>query len=327
MQLSPQHRRVVDTDSGDSTAAYFREMVHHDLLTAGEEVALAQQFEAGKTAASQLITPTSTVTEQQREALESRVELGRVAKQRMIECNLRLVVSVARRYVGRGLVLLDLVQEGNIGLQIGVEKFDWRRGFRLSTYAHWWIRQGILRALSQHSRTIRLPSHLVARLGEADRAESALSAELGRQPTRDEIARRLDVDPAHLDAARQAARSPIALDTPARLGEDDMRTLAESLPDALAEHAGSRTVENADLSARLQRLLADLAPREREVLRLRFGLDGGSEQSLAQAGGEMGISRERVRQLQATALARLRRMPRLRLELADYADNSPYAAA
>jgi RNA polymerase primary sigma factor len=327
MRSSPQHRPAVDSETGDSTSAYFGEMVLHNLLTAHDEVELAQQLQAGTHATLQLAALASTHTQQQSEELEVLAEAGRLAKQRMIECNLRLVVSVARRYMGRGLALLDLVQEGNMGLQIGVEKFDWQRGFRLSTYAHWWIRQSILRALGQHSRAIRLPSHVLALLGDADRAEGELVLQLGRQPRRDEIARRLDVDPAHLRAARQVARSPLPLDTPARVGEDEGRTLAESLPDAQAEQAASTAVENADLADRLRRLITELTPREREVIGLRFGLDDGNAKSLSEAGREMGISRERVRQLESAALARLRHMPRLRRELADYVHGSPYAAA
>jgi RNA polymerase primary sigma factor len=185
----------------------------------------------------------------------------------------------------------------------------------------------MLRALGQQSRTIRLPSHVVTLLADVRRTESTLVTELGRQPTGDEIARRLDIHPSQLGAVRQIARQPAPLDTPARLGQDDLRTLGESLVDAAAEQAGSTAAESADLSNRLHGLVAELAPREREVLRLRFGLDGGYERTLAQAGTEMGLSRERVRQLESSALARLRRMPRLRRELADYIRASTYAAA
>ena len=244
--------------------------------------------------------------------------MGRQAQRRLIECNLRLVVSVARRYLGRGLALLDLVQEGNIGLQIGVDKYDWHRGFRLSTYVHWWIRQSIQHALNQHSRAIRLPAHVVAFLTEAKRAENALAADLGRQPTEDELASRLHVDPAQLRAARLILRSPLPLDAPVRNGEEDQRTLGDSLADDAAEHAGARAVESADLSERLQRSLTELTPRERQVLRLRFGLDGLSERTLVEAGNEMGVSRERARQLEAIALGRLRHMPGLRRDLAEY---------
>ena len=301
--------------------------MRHQLLAAHEEVALAQQLEAGKYAAIQLAAQAPSLSVEQQVELALVAEAGRLGLQRLIECNLRLVVSIARRYVGRGVALLDLIQEGNMGLQIGIEKFDWRRGFRLSTYVHWWIRQSMLHALGQQSRTIRLPSHVVTLLADARRTESTLVTELGRQPTDDEIARRLDIHPSQLSAVRQIARQPAPLDTPARLGQDDLRTLGESLVDAAAEQAGSTAAESADLSKRLHGLITELAPREREVLRLRFGLDGDYERTLAQAGTEMGLSRERVRQLESSALARLRRMPRLRRELADYIRASSYEAA
>ena len=167
-----------------------------------------------------------TPADEQHVELNVRAEAGRQAHQRLIECNLRLVVSIARRYLGRGLDLLDLIQEGNMGLQIGIEKFDWRRGFRLSTYAHWWIRQSILRAVSQQSRAIRLPGHVVTLLADARRTESTLVTELGRQPTGDEIARRLDIHASQLGAVLQIARRPAPLDTPARVGQDDLRRRA-----------------------------------------------------------------------------------------------------
>jgi len=328
MQLLEKRHSTGDAEGGESPVPYFSEIVRHQLLAAHEEVALAQQLEAGKYAAIQLAAQAPSPSDEQQVELTLLAEAGRLAQQRLIECNLRLVVSIARRYAGRGVALLDLIQEGNMGLQIGIEKFDWRRGFRLSTYVHWWIRQSMLHALGQQSRTIRLPSHVVTLLADARRTESTLVIELGRQPTGDEIARRLDIHPSQLGAVRQIARQPAPLDIPARLGqEDDLRTLGESVVDPGAEQAGSTAAESADLSNRLHGLVAELAPREREVLRLRFGLDGGYERTLAQAGTEMGLSRERVRQLESRALARLRRMPRLRRELADYIRASTHEAA
>src|SRR6266852_5165251 len=256
-----QHLRG-EAEVGESPDAYFREIRRHELLSAHEEVALAQKLEAGKAATVQLRAAASTLGQLDHLQLEQLAEVGRQAQRRLIECNLRLVVSVARHFLGRGLTLLDLVQEGNMGLQTGVGKYDWQRGFRLSTYVHWWIRQSIRHALDQHSRTIRLPSHVIALLTEANRAESALVVELGRQPTEDELAHRLDVDPLQLRAARRVAHSPLQLDTPARLGEDDQRTLGESLADEAAENAGPRAAESADLSERLQRILTELAPRD-----------------------------------------------------------------
>jgi DNA-directed RNA polymerase sigma subunit (sigma70/sigma32) len=166
MQLLEKRHSTGDAEGGESPVPYFSEIVRHQLLAAHEEVALAQRLEAGKYAAVLLAAQAPSLSDEQQVELNLLAEAGRLAQQRLIECNLRLVVSVARRYVGRGLALLDLIQEGNMGLQIGIEKFDWRRGFRLSTYVHWWIRQSMLRALGQQSRTIRLPSHVVTLLAE-----------------------------------------------------------------------------------------------------------------------------------------------------------------
>jgi len=329
--LSNAHTRAlssrVEAEVEETPDTYFREIAGHQLLTASDEVALAQQLEAGKAASAQLTVADSTFSQQDRAQLEALAGVGRGAQRRLIECNLRLVVSVARQYLGRGLALLDLVQEGNIGLQVGINKYDWKRGFRLSTYVHWWIRQSMRRALDQHSRTIRLPSHIVVLLTDANRAESGLAVDLGRQPTEVELAHKLGLDPAQLRAARRFARTPRPLDMPTRPGDEDERTLAELVADEAAEHAGTVAVESADLSERLQRILTELAPRERQVLRLRFGLDGLGERSLAEAGNDMGLSRERARQLEAQALAKLRRMPSLRQDLAEYVHADGRAAA
>ncbi len=225
-------------------------------------------------------------------------------------------MSVARRYLGRGLSFLDLVQEGNIGLQIGVEKYDWRRGFRFSTYVSWWIRQAVTRAIADQSRTIRLPVHVTEFLTKTARAERELAAELGREPTVDEVAQYLDIDPERINEARRAARMPLSLETP--LGEDGELTRGDLIGDDTAAEAARESSEASDLSERLESALDELHPRERQVLRLRFGLDRGHERTLGEVGEELGVSRERIRQIEAEALAKLRRMPRLRRELLEY---------
>jgi RNA polymerase primary sigma factor len=187
----------------------------------------------------------------------------------LIECNLRLVVSVARRYLGHRLSFLDLVQEGNIGLQIGVERYDWRRGFRLSTYVYWWIRQALTRAIADQSRTIRLPVHIAELLSKMAGAERKLTIELGREPTVDEVAQYLDVDPERVSAARRAACMPPSLDSP--LGEDGEVTRGDLIADNLSTEAAGQSAEASDLSTRLESALDELNPRQREVLRLRFG--------------------------------------------------------
>ena len=220
---------------------YLREIAHHELLTAQEEVSLAQRLEAGKAALRELATADETLDAEHRIELEHLVEDGERARRRLIECNLRLVVSVARRYLGRGLSFLDLVQEGNIGLQIGVEKYDWRRGFRFSTYVYWWIRQAVTRAIADQSRTIRLPVHVTEFLTKTARAERELAAELGREPTVDEVAQYLDIDPERINEARRAARMPLSLETP--LGEDGELTRGDLIGDDTAAEAARESSE------------------------------------------------------------------------------------
>jgi RNA polymerase primary sigma factor len=302
--------------SGGAGAMYLREIAHHELLTAQEEVSLAQRLEGGKAALRELATADETLDSTRRLELEHTAEDGERARRRLIECNLRLVVSVARRYLGRGLSFLDLVQEGNIGLQIGVEKYDWRRGFRFSTYVYWWIRQAVTRAIADQSRTIRLPVHVTEFLTKTARAERELAAELGREPTVDEVAQFLDIDPERINEARRAARMPLSLETP--LGEDGELTRGDLIGDDTAAEAARESSEASDLSERLESALDELHPRERQVLRLRFGLDRGHERTLGEVGEELGVSRERIRQIEAEALAKLRRMPRLRRELLEY---------
>jgi RNA polymerase primary sigma factor len=244
------------------------------------------------------------------------VEDGQRARRRLIECNLRLVVSVARRYLNRGLSFLDLVQEGNIGLQIGVDKYDWRRGFRFSTYVYWWIRQAMTRALADQSRTIRLPVHAVELLTRVTRAERELQAERDSEPSVEDVAQRLGLDVERILEARRAAQVPLSIEAP--LGDDSELTRGDMLGDEGASQAAAREVEARELAERLSRALAVLDPRERQVLRMRFGLDRGEERTLTEVAETMGVSRERIRQIEQAALAKLRRMPGLRRDVIEY---------
>ena len=302
--------------SGGAAAMYLREIAQHELLAASEEVSLAQRLEAGRAAMKELAAGDTNMADSQRVELERLVEDGEQARQRLIECNLRLVVSVARRYLGRRLSFLDLVQEGNIGLQIGVERYDWRRGFRFSTYVYWWIRQALTRAIADQSRTIRLPVHIGEFLSKLAGAERKLAAELGREPTVDEVAAYLDVNPERINAVRRAARMPLSLEAP--LGEAGELTRGDLIVDDLSTETAAESAEATDLSERLESALDELNPRQRQVLRLRFGLDRRHERTLGEVGEELGVSRERVRQIEAEALAQLRRMPGLRRELLEY---------
>jgi RNA polymerase primary sigma factor len=308
--------------TGDQLAAedpgtfYLHEISRTPLLTAEEEVQLAQAIEAGKEAQARL--ESGSVSDDERPELERLVREGEAARRRMIEANLRLVVSVARKYLGRGLSFLDLVQEGNLGLQKAVDKFDWRKGFRFSTYAYWWIRQAISRAVAEQGRTIRLPGHVFEQLSKLYNAARELQAELGRPPTTEEIAARAGVSPERVRDAFRAARMPISLEKP--IGEDESATLGDLVAD-VAGRPPAEAAEEAVLARRLDDALSEnLSPREAALIRLRFGLDrNGLERTLGEVGKEMGMSRERARQLENEALDKLRRTGTFRREFQDYA--------
>jgi RNA polymerase primary sigma factor len=301
--------------STDSTTFYLREIGRTPLLTAQDEVRLAQEIEAGTAARQRL--ESGDVSDAERAELQRAVKVGEAARQRLIEANLRLVVSVAKKYLGRGLSFLDLVQEGNLGLQKGVEKFDWRKGFRFSTYAYWWIRQAITRAVAEHGRTIRLPGHVFELLSKLYNTARDLQAELARPPTIYEIAERMQVSVDKVHDAFRAARMPISLEKP--IGEDATSTLGDLVAD-VAIRPPEELAEEAVLSTRLDAALGEhLAPREARLMRLRFGLDrDGVERTLGEVGKELGMSRERVRQLEADAMAKLRRAMAFRREFRDY---------
>jgi RNA polymerase primary sigma factor len=223
------------------------------------------------------------VSAAERARLDESVRIGDAARQRLIESNLRLVVSVARKYLGRGVSFLDLVQEGNIGLQRGVDKYDWHRGFRFSTYGYWWIRQAVSRAVAEQGRTIRLPGHLIERLGHLYNAARELQEELGRAPNTQEIAHRMDVEPERVREAFRAARIPISLEKP--IGDDATATLANLIADVGALRPDAEAEERV-LAENLDRALCrHLTPRKAAVMRLRFGLDrGGLERTLGELG-------------------------------------------
>jgi RNA polymerase primary sigma factor len=314
-------RRTPERASGEeapptNAAIYFRDISATSLLTAEEEIELAQQIESGEDAKRQLKHETS-LPEEKRDTLEDLANRGERSRSRLTEANLRLVVSVARKYLNRGLPMLDLIQEGNIGLARAVEKYDWRKGYRFSTYAYWWIRQGMTRALAEQARPIRVPTHMVAAIGDVYKAARDLQQELGREPRVQEIADRLDLTPERVAEIQASSRQPVSLETP--LGTEDS---AGTLGDLIADRS-VRSPHELAAHSMLRRHMDDamqvLSPRERQVLRLRYGLAGGREHTLGEIADQLGVTSERVRQIESAALSKLRQ-PKLRHKLREYLD-------
>jgi len=298
----------------DSVRLYLREIGRVSLLTGPEEVALAKMIEKGEMALQRLRS--GNLSAEERFLLELDVSRGDLARKRLTEANLRLVVSVAKRYVGRGMSMLDLVQEGNIGLLRAVEKFDYRRGYKFSTYATWWIRQAITRSIADQARTIRIPVHMVETINKLVRVSRRLLQELGREPTSEEIAMEMDISPEKVREIVKASREPVSLETP--VGEEEDSHLGDFIEDQTAlapAEAASRQL----LKEQVEDVLDTLTQRERRVLRLRFGLEDGRSRTLEEVGREFGVTRERVRQIEAKALRKLRHPSRSK-KLKDFLD-------
>lgn len=282
LEVMESIQKVVITDP---VRMYLKEIGRVSLLTAAEETDLAKRSERG----------------------------DQKAKDRLISANLRLVVSIAKKYVGRGLTLLDLIEEGNIGLMRAVEKFDWRRGYKFSTYATWWIRQAITRAIADQARTIRIPVHMVETINRFIRVSRMLMQQLGREPTPEEVAKEMEIEPEKVRGIIKVSQQPTSLEAP--VGEEKDSTLGDFIPDEEIRPEDQASAEL--LKTHLSEVLDTLNDREKKVLKLRFGLEDGRQRTLEEVGKEFGVTRERIRQIEAKALRKLRHPTRSK-KLRDY---------
>ena len=300
--------------TSDLVRIYLREIGRVPLLTAEDEVELAKAIEAGLFAEEKLGGGFPTLG-----AVHGDLELlvceGVRAKQRLIEANLRLVVSIAKRYIGRGLVFLDLIQEGNLGLIRAVEKFDYTRGYKFSTYATWWIRQAITRAIADQARTIRVPVHMVETINKLSRVQRQLHQELGREATTDEIAAEMGLEPERVAEIQRIAQEPVSLQSPIGEEESDLGDFIEDADAVVPIEAAAFIM----LQDQLERVLDELAEREQRIIQLRFGLTDGHPRTLEEVGREFGVTRERIRQIESKTLAKLRHPSRAQM-LREYLD-------
>ena len=304
------HRRNVDISrtllTGDPIRMYLKEIGKVDLLTKEEEVDLAMKIEAGLKATEELDKAEAEGVELNRRDKRrlTRIEnVGLDARSALMEANLRLVVANAKRYIGRGLSLLDLIQEGNLGLIRAVEKFEYKRGYKFSTYATWWIRQAITRAIADQARTIRIPVHMVETINKLVRTQRALQQTLGRDPTPEEIAEKMEITPERVQEIQKIAQDPVSLETP--IGEEEDSQLGDFIEDEKAVDP-AEAARFAMLQQQIREVLGTLSERERKVILLRFGLEDGHPHTLEEVGKEFKVTRERIRQIESKTLAKLR---------------------
>ena len=290
----------------DPVRMYLKEIGTVPLLTADEEIELATAMTAGNAAKERLKEIEESgeeITDEERKALNAECKRGERAKQKLAEANLRLVVSIAKRYVGRGMLFLDLIQEGNLGLIKAVEKFDYTKGYKFSTYATWWIRQAITRAIADQARTIRIPVHMVETINKVIRVSRQLLQELGHDPTPEEISEEMNMPVDKVREILKIAQEPVSLETP--IGEEEDSHLGDFIPDEGASEP-SEAASFTLLKEQLVDVLSTLTPREEKVLKLRFGIEDGRTRTLEEVGKEFNVTRERIRQIEAKALRKLR---------------------
>jgi RNA polymerase primary sigma factor len=311
-ELSVDDNYLANIDTDDTIGLYLKEVGRVPLLTAEEEVELAQRIERGRLAREELAK--GNVSPRRRQELQALIEDGWAAREHLITANSRLVISVAKKYMGRGVPFLDLIQEGNIGLIRAAKKFDYRRGHKFSTYATWWIRQAVTRAIADQGRTIRVPVHMGDQINKLLRVQHQLTQRLGRDPSVEELAGALDVTPQKVENMIQVARRPLSLETPTDDEEDSV--LGDFIQDEEVPAPDETATYNL-LREHLETVLNGLPPREVRILQLRYGLLDGQAYTLEEVGRKMGVTRERVRQIEAQALSRLRH-PAIRRKLREY---------
>src|SRR5665648_38806 len=313
--MDPYAANLETISSDDTIGLYLKEMSSVPLLSVVEELDLARRIETGRMADDLLIELNGHTPPEERERLESEKDDGGKARDHLIKANTRLVVSIAKRYIGRGVPFLDLIQEGNLGLMKAVEKYEYQRGFRFSTYATWWIRQTITRSIADQGRTIRVPVHMVDRIRHLYRLMHELEQKLGRVPTNEELAVELDTSPNKVDWMMRVSWLPLSLESPINDNEEESE-LGMFVEDTLTPSPIESTYGKM-LRERIEAVLDTLPPREARILRLRFGLDNGHTYTLEEVGQKFGLTRERIRQIESKALRRLRH-PRRSRQLKEY---------
>ena len=300
---NPKRRVIAAGATADPVKDYLKQIGRVNLLNAEQEVDLSERIEAGLYAQHLLDTESDKMDFKRRRELKWAANDGKRAKDHLLEANLRLVVSLAKRYTGRGMLFLDLIQEGNLGLIRAVEKFDWKKGFKFSTYATWWIRQAITRAMADQARTIRVPVHMVEVMNKLSRVQRQMLQDLGREPTPDELARELDMPVEKVQEVQKYGREPISLHTP--LGEDGDSEFGDLIEDTDAI-APSDAVAFSLLQEQFKQVLETLSPREAGVIKMRYGLEDGQPKTLDDIGRVYGVTRERIRQIESKTMSKLR---------------------
>ena len=300
---NPKRRVIATGATADPVKDYLKQIGRVSLLNAEQEVDLSERIEAGLYAQHLLDTQIDQMEFKRKRELKWAAADGKKAKDHLLEANLRLVVSLAKRYTGRGMLFLDLIQEGNLGLIRAVEKFDWKKGFKFSTYATWWIRQAITRAMADQARTIRVPVHMVEVINKLSRVQRQMLQDLGREPTPDELARELDMPVEKVQEVQKYGREPISLHTP--LGEDGDSEFGDLIEDTDAI-APSDAVAFSLLQEQFRQVLETLAPREAGVIKMRYGLEDGQPKTLDDIGRVYGVTRERIRQIESKTMSKLR---------------------